>query len=121
MHEELELASQFVHVSYVAAVLTCKSPHVDDQMMRPAIFGLPSEFSVRTLAQAAKMIWFFSRVGFPFLVRPQTVNSEPMHQFDINDENDRTVVLGYYVYSELVFDHWDDGNTPVPDEPGAAI
>lgn len=121
MHEELELASQFVHVSYLAAVLTCKSPHIDDQMIRPAIFGLSSVFSVRTLAQAAKMIWFFSRIGFPLLVRPQAVNSEPIHQLDINDENDRTVVLGYYVYSELVFDHWEDDNTPLPEEPGETI
>jgi hypothetical protein len=118
MRQELELAPQFVHVSYLAAVFTCKSPHVDNQMMRPAIFGSPSVFSVRTLAQAAKTIWFFSRIGFALLVRPQAVDSEPIHRLDVNEENDRTVALGYYVYSELVFDHWEDDNTPPPEEPG---
>jgi hypothetical protein len=121
MRQEIELASQFVHVSYLAAVFTCKSPHVDDQMMRPAIFGSPSVFSVRTLAQAAKMIWFFSRIGFALLVRPQAADSEPIYRLDINDENDRIVVLGYYVYDELILDRWEDDITPPPEEPEEAI
>jgi hypothetical protein len=121
IHEELELASQVVHVSYPAAVLVGRAKHVDDQMMQLAIFGSPTIYSVRTLATAAKMIWFFSRIGFNLLMRPQKAGSRSIYRLNANDENDRTVTLGYYVFNELVDDHWQDDLLPLPEDSGAAI
>jgi hypothetical protein len=120
IHEELELASQVVHVSYPAAVLAGRAAHVDDQMMQLAIFGSPTSYSVRTLATAAKMIWFFSRVGFNLLMRPQTAGSQSIHRLNANDGNDRTVALGYYVYNELVDNHWEDDLLPLPEDSRGA-
>jgi hypothetical protein len=120
IHEELELASQVVHVSYPAAVFAGRAKHVDGQMMHPAIFGWPTRFSVRTLATAVKTIWFFSRFGFNLLMRPQTAGSQSIHRLNANDENDRTVALGYYVFNELVDNHWQDDLLPLPEDSAGA-
>jgi hypothetical protein len=87
-------------------------------MMQPAIFGWPTRLSVRTLATAVKMIWFFSRFGFNLLMCPQTAGSQSIHCLNANDDNDRTVELGYYVYNALVDMHWEDDLTPLPKDPG---
>jgi hypothetical protein len=113
---ELEVASQFVHVSYPAAVMASLSRHVDRQTTRMAIFASPGTFSERTLGIAASMIWFFSRIAFPLLVSRKPMNSGRIHRLNRNDGNDQTVVLGYYVYDELVKDRWGNITVPAPEE-----
>jgi hypothetical protein len=53
-------------------------------------------------------------------VRPQGVGSQCIHRLHAADENDRTVALGYYVYDELLDNHWEDDRLPIPEEEGEA-
>ncbi len=117
---ELEVASQFVHVSYISAVMESLSHHVDKQGPGMAILGSPTTFSERTLEVAASMIWIFSRIAFPLLVSRQPMNSVHIHRLNRNDENDQTLVLAYEVYHELVQNHWSNNTIPALEERGEA-
>jgi len=62
--EEYEILSQSSHLSYLAAAFTAVCPKLGDgETCAPAILGLASELSVRTISYAASSTWYFSRMS----------------------------------------------------------
>jgi len=60
--EETIAASQAVHPSYIAWVLATSPYPADKRTFKPGALGSATLFSVRTLAQASKTIWYYSMV-----------------------------------------------------------
>lgn len=104
--EQVKWLSQYVHPSYVAAILTAMPQAIAEPgMHRIGTLGLCNSASIGTLDATNKAIWYFSRVGCHLMFRE---TKQPFHVIDPNDEIDRLVVLGREVLHVLVSRHWYD-------------
>ncbi len=111
LSQESELTSQTVHVSFIAAAYTCKSLH-PDKMMRNSIFGSPTLFSVRTMAQSCKTLFMLSRIAFRFMAHPASGRVAPLI-LDNGNETHRSALLAYETLCAITMNHWEEGEADI--------
>ncbi|MGO8869456.1 MAG: hypothetical protein ACLQME_23470 [Alphaproteobacteria bacterium] len=105
-HAEYEILSQSAHLSYAASFLTVMAPVLGDaDYLRPAIFGLATGNSVRTIRYAATTTWYFSRFGYnPILGRD---SSNCLLKLDKESDWHHRIVIGRDVLSRITIGHWE--------------
>jgi len=114
--EETIAASQAVHPSYIACVLATSPYPADKRTFKPGALGSATLFSVRTLAQASKTIWYYSMVGFYFLIKPGTDGGPPLFEIPQDDKTKSIIVNGHFVLDQIVRKHWnEDGSSEEED------
>jgi hypothetical protein len=104
--QEYEMLSQSSHLSYLAAALTAVSPKLGDETSyAPAILGLASAHSHRTVYYAAATTWYFSRMSNPVLLgkKPGTC------AIVLNKENEwhQKMVAARDTLSDVMLKHWE--------------
>ncbi|CDX49093.1 conserved hypothetical protein [Mesorhizobium plurifarium] len=108
---EYEVLSQSSHLSYLAAALTAVSLKLDDEdIFAPAIFGLASAHSPRTIFYAAATTWHFSRLSNPVLLGKEAAKCAIV----LDKENDwhQRMVAARDTLSDMTLKHW-------PSQPGS--
>jgi hypothetical protein len=111
--QEKTAASQAVHVSYTAVLFATAPYPADRTTFQPGMFGSATLFSVRTLAQACKAIWFFSMVGFNLLIRANPKDGSHLYFPSKDDTGDKIVINGHFVLDRLVRKHWHEDQIPM--------
>jgi hypothetical protein len=107
--EESTVASQAVHTSYLAAVLSSVPRPSDSRLLiRSGVLGASTTFSIRTLAQACKAIWFFKRLSIDLLIRPAKGNSGALHTLNKESDIDKIVIVGYLALNRTIERFWDE-------------
>jgi hypothetical protein len=116
--EEYAVTSQAIHASYLATACATLPYPADRMMIEPGLFGSATLFSIRTLAQACKFIWFFSVLGLHLLMRENPENGKHLYLPSKNDKGDKTLLNGHIVLNQLILNHWydDDITTSVGNE-----
>lgn len=105
--EEIKIQSQALHPAYLSSALGIQSICVSDpSSCKISILGGASALSERTLNQACKTIWYFSRLGFLFLFNEYNGNP-PYIKLKKDDEMYQMVVIGRDVLSKLNLKYWD--------------
>lgn len=105
---EYEVLSQSAHLSYLAAVMTCLPVSIDDdEVHRVGIFGRATANSQRPLSYAARTTWYFCRLSYGKLVG-RSPEDDCLLVADKEDENHRSMVIGWEVLSTITRRHWND-------------
>ncbi|WP_207621435.1 hypothetical protein [Chelativorans oligotrophicus] len=103
--EEYEILSQSSHLSYLAAVLTALSHKLDDEkVVAPALFGVASAHSPRTIFYAAATTWYFSRLSNPVLLGKR--EGECAIVLDKENEWHQRMVAARDTLSNVMLKHW---------------
>jgi len=103
--EEYEVLSQSSHLSYIAAALTSLSGKLGrEEVIGPAIFGLASVHSPRTIFYAAATTWYFSRLSNSVLLG----NKVGECAIVLDKENDwhQRMVAARDTLSDVMLKHW---------------
>lgn len=111
---EIDYANRTVHLSLYGAQFTTKLLSSDSERLLPGRFGNSTLFSVRTLSQASKWIWLFSRIVHPLLVKHIEDGSEGLYTLDLSTHIADQEAVAYQALNAMVVTHWDDdkaGNT----------
>jgi len=103
--EEYEILAQSSHLSYLAAALTALSPKLDDkEKYAPAMFGIASAHSLRTMSYAAITTWYFSRFSHALLLGKNS--AECLIVLDKENEWHQRIVAGRDALSAVISDSW---------------
>ncbi|NGN43501.1 hypothetical protein G6N74_20735 [Mesorhizobium sp. CGMCC 1.15528] len=103
--EEYEILSQSSHLSYLAAALTVVSGKLGKgDEYAPAIFGLASTHSPRTIFYAAAATWYFSRVSNPVLLGKEAGKCAIV--LDKENEWHQRMVAARDTLSDVMRKHW---------------
>jgi hypothetical protein len=106
--QEYTIVSQATHVSYLAAACATAPYPVDGSTFELGMFGSPTIFSIRTLAQACKSIWFFSMIGFNLLIRANPKDGTHLYLPSPDDTGGKILLNGYFVLDRLLRKHWEE-------------
>jgi hypothetical protein len=105
--QEYEILSQSAHLSYVASYLASIAPVLGDaDQFRPAIFGLATENSVRTVHYAATTTWYFSGIGYDLILGRDS--SKSLLVFDKESEWQRRIAVGRAVLLNVFRKYWGE-------------
>jgi hypothetical protein len=105
---EYEVMSQSSHLSYLAATMTCLPASVEgEEIHRIGIFGRASANSHRTLSYAARTTWYFCRLSYNKLIG-NSESDDALLVVDKEDENHRSIVVGWEVLSAITRKHWHE-------------
>lgn len=109
--EEYEILSQSSHLSYRAAALTTLSQKLEDrEAIAPALFGLASAYSPRTVHYAAATAWYFSRLSNPVLLGKRT--GECVIVLDKENEWHQRMVAARDTLSDIMIKYWTTETGP---------
>jgi hypothetical protein len=103
--DEYEILSQSSHLSYIAAALTTLGlKHGDKKVFAPAMFGLASAHSPRTIFYAAATTWYFSRLSNRVLLGKKA--EECAIVLDRENEWHQRMVAARDTLSDVMLKHW---------------
>jgi hypothetical protein len=107
--EEYEILSQSSHLSYTAAVFTCRWQPLGEgeEKWHIGVWGMASEASHRTISYAGRMTWYFSRLCYVSLLGRER-SDDALLILDREDEWQRKIVLGRDVLDGIATAHWND-------------
>lgn len=103
--EEYEILSQSSHLSFSAAAMTAVTATLSDkEIVAPAIFGLASAHSPRTIFYASATTWYFSRLSNPVLLGKKA--GECAIVLDKENEWHQRLVAARDTLSDVMMKHW---------------
>jgi hypothetical protein len=108
--EDTSYYSSFVHGGFFSSLVTARPLHFDRDSMPVGTLGARSLVDWQVLERASKVLWLATML-ISSNILGNTPSSERLRSFDKSHELEGLVVVGYYVFTELVKKYW---STPAP-------